>query len=150
MKTKYLFFLIAIVALLLKISPAYSLGDTTYVYTYDASGNRTERVIDLTKSAQIQGNSSSTEKEQMIEEGLAEFNIKIYPNPTKGALKIEIPGLGNEYARLAIYNNQGKLIIDKKVSKFVNEVNLSRYPSGMYILKILIGQNSSEWKIIKD
>ncbi|MCD6354668.1 MAG: T9SS type A sorting domain-containing protein [Prolixibacteraceae bacterium] len=150
MKTKYLFFLTAIFVLFLKIASAHSFADTTYVYSYDNSGNRNERVINLNKSAHIQNSSSSNEKEQIIEEKLSDLNIRIYPNPTQGALKIEIPELGDENARLVIYNNQGKLIIDKKVSKLVTGINLSKYPSGMYILKILIGQNSSEWKIIKD
>ena len=149
MKAKYLLYVIAILILLLKITPAYSLGDTTYVYSYDASGNRTDRIIDLTKSGKIP-NGSSISSEDFFDDKIADFNIKIYPNPTKGILKVEIPGLGDQNARLAIYNLQGKQIVNNKVFNNLSTVNLSNYPPGMYILKILIGQKSSEWKIIKD
>lgn len=156
MKTKYLLLLLAIFVLSLNTSSAFSNrmkeiipGDTTYVFTYDDSGNRTERVIDLTKSGKIP-TGSSLSSEDFFNDEIADFNIKIYPNPTKGRLKIEIPDLQDNNARLMVFNNQGQLIKEINVNSNFSEINLSSHPSGMYILKILIGQNSSEWKIIKD
>lgn len=148
MKTKYLFVLVTIILLFLKTSPNYA-GDTTYVYTYDASGNRTERVIDLTKSAQIVNNLSS-EKDEEITEELTNFNLKIYPNPTKGILKIELIGNKEEKVRIIVYNSNGIQILNKRIPNKGSTLNLSKYAAGMYILKVLAGQNTTEWKILKE
>jgi hypothetical protein len=123
----------------------YAVTDSTYVYTYDSSGNRTERVINFNKSARIDSNLST------ITEELGELSIKIYPNPTKGILKVELTGNNNEEdTRLIIYNANGSQIINKQIPNNLEMVNLSGFPTGIYILKIVVGQNISEWKILKD
>jgi len=139
----------AVILLLYGMPASATSCDTTFIFSYDNSGNRIERIIDLSKSAQIQNGSLYSEEKKIMDE-LGGHEIKIYPNPTKGALKIEIPGLEGTNARLVVFNNQGKQVIDKKTSGMVTHLNLSRYPSGMYILKILVGREASEWKILKD
>jgi len=149
MSKSNLVFFVVIWLILPSVLKAHNLCDTTYVFTYDDSGNRTGRTINFLKSTQIQGTTSGTEADVITEE-LNEKEILIYPNPTKGDLKIEIPELGDTSARLFIFNNQGKLLIDKRITNTLSEINISQYSSGLYILKILIEQNSIEWKIIKD
>lgn len=150
MKFVYLFFLLAIFVLLSTAGYAHMPGDTTFVYSYDNSGNRTERVIDLTKSAQVAYEASSSVEQQEISAELEDLDVKIYPNPTKGMLKVKVSGADAYTASLAIYNPQGKLIIEQVINKSINQVNLSNQPPGLYILKIIVGQNVSDWKIIKD
>ncbi|MFA5328478.1 MAG: T9SS type A sorting domain-containing protein [Prolixibacteraceae bacterium] len=145
MKTKYLFILATTIVLFLRTTSMYAVTDSTYVYTYDSSGNRTERVINFNKSARIDSNLST------ITEELGELSIKIYPNPTKGILKVELTGNNNEEdTRLIIYNANGSQIINKQIPNNLEMVNLSGFPTGIYILKIVVGQNISEWKILKD
>ena len=150
MKSKYYIILTISLLFLLKISPSYGIGDTTFVFTYDASGNRTERVIDLTKSAEITASSSSLSEEKLIEAELSSLDIKIYPNPTKGVLKVEIPEIGDIKPTLVVYNLQGKQLVNKTVSNQISTINLSEQPPGMYIMKIVNGAESLDWKIIKD
>lgn len=151
MKSKYYFFSVVCFLLLIISVPSFGMcGDTTFVYTYDASGNRTERVIDLTKSAEIAASSSSTNEEQLFEAELANLDIRIYPNPTKGLLKVEIPDIGDIKPTLVIYNLQGKQLVNKTVSNQISTINLSDQPPGMYIMKIVNGEESLDWKIIKD
>ncbi|WP_297100169.1 T9SS type A sorting domain-containing protein [uncultured Draconibacterium sp.] len=150
MKSKYYIILAISLLFLLKISPSYGIGDTTFVFTYDASGNRTERVIDLTKSAEITASSSSISEEKLIEAELSSLDIKIYPNPTKGVLKVEIPEIGDIKPILVVYNLQGKQLVNKTVSNQISTINLSEQPPGMYIMKIVNGAESLDWKIIKD
>ena len=151
MKPKY-YFLPAVCFMLFAISiPSFGMsGDTTFVFTYDASGNRTERLIDLSKSARITASSSRANEEKLFEAELANLAIRIYPNPTKGVLKVEIPGIGDTKPRLVVYNLQGKQLVHKTVSKQISTINLSGHPAGMYIMKIVNGQESLDWKIIKD
>lgn len=151
MKRKYYFLPVICFLLLIVSVPSFGMsGDTTFVFTYDASGNRTERVIDLTKSAEITASSSAANEEKTFEAELSSLDIRIYPNPTKGLLKIEIPDIGDIKPTLVVYNLQGKQIIHKVVSGPTSTINLSNQPSGMYIMKIVNGQESVDWKIIKD
>ncbi len=121
-----------------------------YRYTYDNSGNRETRKYIQLKSAEIASTSSETQTLQEFEDLVSGQEIKIYPNPTQGMLNVEIPDLTETGARLVVFNSQGQLIKDIKVNSNLSDVNLSNHPSGMYILKIIIGQETSEWKILKD
>ncbi len=151
MKPKYYFFLAVCFMLFVISLPSFGMsGDTTFVFTYDASGNRIERVIDLTKSAQITASSSSANEEKLFEAELSNLDIRIYPNPTKGVLKVEIPDIGDIKPTLVVYNLQGKQLVHKTVSNQISTINLSVHPAGMYIMKIVNGQESLDWKIIKD
>ncbi len=150
MKPKHLVFLIAFTILLIKNLQSFGICDTTYVYTYDVKGNRTDRIIDLTKSATIQNSSNSGNIEQSVEDDIDGINIKFYPNPTKGNLKIQVSGIRDNKVLMEIYNIQGKKILNSQILNDVETADLSKYPSGMYVLKIIIGRNTSEWKIIKD
>lgn len=151
MKPKYYFFLAVCFMLFVISLPSFGMsGDTTFVFTYDASGNRTERVIDLTKSAQITASSSTANEEKLFEAELENLDIRIYPNPTKGVLKVEIPDIGDIKPTLVVYNLQGKQLVHKTVSNQISTINLSEQPPGMYIMKIVNGEESLDWKIIKD
>ena len=73
-----------LVTVFLLLTPILLVGQNTIKYSYDAAGNRTERTIILaTKSAIVQSDTIFTDQ-------LAERDIKIYPNPTDGFLKVEI------------------------------------------------------------
>lgn len=151
MKPKYYFLSVVCFILFVISVPSFGMsGDTTFVFSYDASGNRTERVIDLTKSAEITASSSTANEEKLFEAELVNLEIRIYPNPTKGVLKVEIPGIGDIKPTLVVYNLQGKQLVHKTVSNQISTINLSGHPAGMYIMKIVNGQESLDWKIIKD
>ncbi|PIF05497.1 MAG: hypothetical protein CSA36_06215 [Draconibacterium sp.] len=151
MKPKYYFLPVVCFLLFVTGIPSFGMsGDTTFVFTYDASGNRIERVIDLTKSAHIMAGSSTTNEEKLFEAELKDLDIRIYPNPTKGVLKVDIPNIGDIKPTLVVYNLQGKQLVHKTVSNQISTINLSGQPAGMYIMKIVNGQESLNWKIIKD
>ena len=67
-----------------------------------------------------------------------ELNIKVFPNPTTGQVKIEVED--NAFTGVEVLSIQGKKIIESDQPI----VDLSDFPSGMYFFKI----NGSE-KIIK-
>src|SRR5690606_15177392 len=98
----------------------------------------------------ITASSSSANEEKLFEAELSNLDIRIYPNPTKGVLKVEIPDIGDIKPTLVVYNLQGKQLVHKTVSNQISTINLSVHPAGMYIMKIVNGQESLDWKIIKD
>ena len=70
--------------------------------------------------------------------------IKVYPNPTSGIITIE--GLPEtKKSTIAIYSDNGKLIMKKSTYSKQEEVDISKQVSGYYLLII----NKQSVKIIK-
>ena len=74
------------------------LGQTVY-YSHDEAGNRYLRTIIMPTQATMKSakvNTVDTLKEEKVqdplEDQLGDVKIKIYPNPTRGILKIEMQG----------------------------------------------------------
>ena len=81
---------------------------------------------------------------------LNEHDIKIYPNPTYGFLKLSIYGLkGTDKCSMSLYTTKGAQIMAYDVNKESLEINISNQPAGVYLLRITINNNSTIWKIIK-
>lgn len=127
-------------------------AQTNFGFTYDASGNRLTRAVILLKSATIPSDSlQAKQAEKISEEQIGLQKTLIYPNPTKGLLRIDLPALTQQEAIISLYDSNGRLIIQQHAVELNNELNLYTYPSGIYIMSIQIGQNDrKEWKIIKE
>jgi len=122
-------------------------------YVYDAAGNRTQRVINLpkTRSAETETDAWATLEMPRYEDMLGERKVIIYPNPTRGMIRIEFQGYGDiENGRLLLYDIQGRLL--RQVNNVESSVtlDLTPYPAGIYILHLMAGFERSEWKIIKE
>lgn len=119
-------------------------------FSYDNSGNRFERkVIDLNKSAII-GQSSNKNWNEAVIDQLSNYEIKIYPNPTKGRIKIEIPEINKILAgSMKVFDNNGRTVYQQKNIKPSNLVDISHVKNGFYFLKLRYQHETLEWKIIK-
>jgi len=74
-------------------------------------------------------------------------NIRLYPNPVKDILKLNLPN-GEKISAIEVYNTAGQ-----KVSEFkdVQEINLSQLKSGVYIINLKNGKGQIySSKIIKE
>jgi aminopeptidase N len=76
-----------------------------------------------------------------------EDNIKVYPNPTTGELRIE----NGEWRinNIEIYDISGKEIILNSQFSILNSIDISHLPTGIYILQISTENNKTFKKIIK-
>ena len=120
----------------------------TIAYRYDAAGNRISRTIVLSP---ISAQAPSEEKPPVVySEVFADIQLKIYPNPTDGLVKVEIYNLPEgETAQIWVYAMSGQLLTSfKDVSKAV-DINISGQPAGVYVMRIVSGKFRTEWKIIK-
>jgi YD repeat-containing protein len=153
MKTIKLILLFAGLLLFFRASNAQNV-----TYGYDAAGNRISRTIVMQtssfRSATIEEEEEEEEKEEeeatAYSEILSEVQIKIYPNPTKGLLHVEIQNLPPDVtARIALYQLSGKLLILKEDVTYSTEIDITGQPTGTYLLKIVAGKEQTEWKIIK-
>lgn len=121
-------------------------GQEKIKFTYDASGNRIKKeiVLSSTKLASEEVNEIFTEK-------MSERNIKIYPNPTKGQLMLDISDIEDiKSGNLTVYNMQGQMLINKKISDVQTILDISSRPNGIYILHINIDGEKKSWRIIKE
>ena len=70
--------------------------------------------------------------------------FSIYPNPTEGV--INISASYEKIALIELYDLRGRLLLKKNnLNDFIQNVDISKYQSGAYILKV----NQSSYKIIK-
>lgn len=116
-------------------------------YGYDDAGNRTKRVIPLRSDSQSEASGEAASFEDM----LSEYSVKIYPNPTKGQLAVEIINLSSDSGgKIGLYDSTGRLISEQSVRSGRMDFNLSNYASGIYILRITIDGETTTWKVIKE
>ena len=116
-------------------------------YGYDAAGNRISRTIVLAPRSTP---APIEEKPVVYTEVFSDIQVKIYPNPTDGRLKMEIFNLPEgQTANIWIFTMNGRLIRSfKDVSNMVN-IDISGQPAGVYVMNIIAGEFRTEWKIIK-
>ncbi|TAG87921.1 MAG: T9SS C-terminal target domain-containing protein [Bacteroidetes bacterium] len=79
--------------------------------------------------------------------------FKVYPNPTKSNVTIEIPCSDNENIYYNLYNNLGVRLEDgvsnkQKISAVVSQ-HIEKIPQGMYIIEFIVQQGKYQSKIIK-
>lgn len=126
-----------------------SLGisaQTKISYSYDAAGNRVKREIVMVKT-QNQAKQTSASYSDMV----AERQIKISPNPTKGNLRIEvIDGASFEKGEVEVYSLDGIKFISAPIFNKVAMVDICQGANGIYILRVSIDGSITSWKIIKE
>jgi hypothetical protein len=129
----------------------FSICQTTVNYSYDSSGNRTDRYLQFKSTRIFNEGNTEEQTEEAFNDRLGDIGIIIYPNPVKGELLIKFENLPDEVkGRISVYDNSGKLIFIQTELADMNNVNFSSSVSGLYTLRITIGQDISEWKIIKE
>jgi hypothetical protein len=72
---------------------------------------------------------------------------KIYPNPTKDQVRIEL--LNGGAAELRIMNTLGQVVQIAALNEMTNTIDISSLHSGVYVLRVLQGGSVSTTKMIK-
>jgi hypothetical protein len=121
------------------------------VYSYDAAGNRILRkyvTATLTRSAIASPEQLDSTN---VEAGIGEQKVTIYPNPTHGVIVVGIsnydPSLSTQFT---LFTPDGKKIKTFSAQGERTSVEMSSYPSGWYLLRVDLGDNHMEFKIIKE
>lgn len=123
-------------------------SQTTINFHYDNAGNRKDRIFHSKKSTVAEADSSDINP---LSDQIDQIGIKIYPNPTKGLITVDITSLpDNVPASLSIYDIEGKCLeyIDVQIPS--NHLDLSSFPNGIYVLRVTAGTKKTEWKIVKE
>lgn len=72
-------------------------------------------------------------------------DISIYPNPTKGLIRIQPKEFYREY-EISVFNMMGEKVIYKRKT---SEIDLSYLPSGCYVLKVKTEGLTEVQKVLK-
>ena len=118
---------------------------TPIKYEYDRVGNITLRYKISVQN--LQKKTSGTNPEP-----IAGKAMKVYPNPTRGVVKIVFSGMGDAIdVQTRLYNSKGSLLKSEiGNSSAPISIDMSSYPPNWYILKVIAGKEAKEFKIIKE
>lgn len=152
-----------IIQLLLWSGIVFASHAQTINFTYDDSGSRkTRTIVELRssflsldsledKSVDSKGGDNIFE-EPIVDNSLKGLSVVIYPNPTKGHLKVKVSGnMPEKKYKLTLYNMKGKLLL-KHSKNLSNEslLDLSEFPNAIYLLELSIDKMQQVYKIIKE
>jgi len=138
-------------------------------FTYDSNGNRISRsiVVQQLQSENLSfpvlnpksllpaenataSSTDKTKKESIRSEG-QDITVKVYPNPNKGLIKVDIPYMPlNSQSTMTLYDLSGNKLINKKGFGTYTELDISRLRNGIYILRLKINGKVTDFKVIKN
>lgn len=77
--------------------------------------------------------------------------ISVFPNPTTDRLALSFGSTPVLKVITEIYNTDGKLILsDTFLNSITANIDLTGYPTGMYLIKVIAGEKHYEEKIVKE
>jgi YD repeat-containing protein len=149
MKSTQIWLLIAFITVSIHYTHAQTTSNNQVVkFTYDEHGNRTKREVTITLQSKVKQNQQDIEP---TEDQMGERVIKIFPNPTRGDLNVNITNLKeNEHLTVTIYDMNGRTIINTPITEGSNAVDMNSQAQGMYIMLITNGKEQLEYKIVKE
>jgi hypothetical protein len=75
------------------------------------------------------------------------FNV--YPNPASGKITIEQYRINHHHTTLSLFNSQGSLILQTRLGKTIESLDISELPNGIYLLRLTQGDLVQTEKVIK-
>jgi hypothetical protein len=112
---------------------AYSIGQTVYTYESGTNGNTSQGVQQPYEIYSVG-----------IDEDLSTISLITYPNPTSDYLVLEFAEYVNEKMEYHLIDLEGKIILSHSIINALTQVDLSAYPKGVYLIKVI-----KELKVIK-
>jgi len=151
MKTTKLLLLYALLFCIVLPVRSQSIKTTAEAkYSYDAAGNRISRAISsvIALRSDVSKEDDFTPSMVFIE---TDAEVSVYPNPTEGAFTVDISNVPAETeCEICIYDTQGRLMEKRNISHSRRVFfDISSYKSGIYFLRMTIGEKASTTKIMK-
>lgn len=126
-----------------------SLNADRVLFTYDASGNRTSGQKEIIVR-HLGADEQEAEPASPLQEALTLHRVSVSPNPTEGPLRIDISGLTTtDGSTITIYNTMGSIVYYESDIKESNDLDMTPYPAGMYLMILRLEGETSTWKIVR-
>lgn len=118
-------------------------GQTTWVYSYDNVGNRTQRVVNTGSKARQR--SAATPYNLLNDE-----KISATIDANRNNIKVEILSLkSNDEAEATIYYLSGVQILTRRIESEITTLNLGKFRKGTYILSVILNGETKSCKFNK-
>ena len=119
---------------------AYSIGQTVYSFDSGSNGD-VQQGVQQSYEIYLVG----------IEEEPSLISLNTFPNPTADYLTLEVGDLSNEVMKYEVMDLQGKTLLTGDITHAKTSIDLSRYGTGAYFMKISKESNELKtFKIIKN
>ena len=94
--------------------------------------------------------SLSAQETDTVSSDTVEISLKLsfYPNPAQNELSVT-NNLG-EAVEMKLFNILGESIFEQTVSKVETKIDLSRFPSGIYIVAFYYGDDTITQRLVKE
>jgi len=90
---------------------------------------------------------TGTKKITLASNDFAKDEVKIYPTKTKDIININAP---NDIERIALFDMNGKLILENTRTSKSQTINLNQFPNAVYIISVKTKSGVVSKKIIKE
>jgi hypothetical protein len=118
-------------------SASYSVGQVVYTSVSSASGS-VNQGVQQPYEILITGLNTNTD---------INLAMSIFPNPSTTFIKLNVGKQHLENLSYQLYDVQGKLLYEKKITEVESFVLMNEYNSGSYLLKVV--ENKTELKTFK-
>ena len=85
-----------------------------------------------------------------ISESAGSSYFELYPNPVSGILNIRLDAGSTARVRYQIYDVTGKLMDEREIPGLHQKIDVSSYPSGLYVVTVIYGESRFNRKFIKE
>ena len=140
----YVFKIFVFILLFIAVDFA-SVYAVTLRYEYTPTGNRKKCYVGFAKIA------ATPDKQEEYTEIIDDIKFKIFPNPTKGLMKINIETENKiENIKIELFDISSKLILNKLATNKEIELDITEAPTGSYFMKIFINNKPYYWNVLKE
>lgn len=77
-------------------------------------------------------------------------NVSVFPNPTSGKVNLQINNINTENIVVQVFRINGQLVYEQRLqaASIRSTINLTPYSEGMYFLRLQIGDDFRNYKIV--
>ncbi|MCL2040058.1 MAG: T9SS type A sorting domain-containing protein [Bacteroidetes bacterium] len=145
MSIKSYIFVFLLLFISVEVAQAQPLAPPTLYYHYSPTGNRMVCYVGYAKIA------VNPDEQEEYTETLDSIKFNIYPNPTKGLLKVTInTEVKIDDLKIELYDINGKKFIEKSVISTEIELDITDAYKGNYLMKVFVNDKPYYWNILKE
>jgi hypothetical protein len=128
-------------------------------FNYDDNGNQIKRGIRVNgvieRKEVVSNQISDLLKEPVTKTdsiSVGTYAIKVYPNPTRGFVNLQIDGIADkDLVYYKLINMQGQwLLAQTQVNDRLTTIDLERMANGIYFLYTLVNGETKIWRLVKE
>ena len=116
-------------------------------YSYDASGNCISRTIVIDSNRSKQKSTNNIDKDITCINGV---NVSIHSDDFGKFLTLSVNTTNIKSMSYLLYTTNGSICSKGKVSNNTTHIDTSNLANGIYVLKVIIGEECMSWKVIKE